>query len=90
MRFILWARGEDNPPSPSSKNSFPHNIAAVIAKGGNNNNGNKNNGKEVVANLENCEISKTMDHWNGQMPQVKIQALLRNLALTMIIGNIYW
>ena len=37
--------GGDNSPSPSSKSSFSHNIAALIEKGGSN-----NNGKEVVNN----------------------------------------
>ena len=37
--------GGDNPPSPSSKSSFSHNIAALIEKGGSN-----NNGKDVVNN----------------------------------------
>ena len=47
--------GGDNPPSPSSKISFSHNIAALIEGG------NDNNGKEVVPNPGNEEQSKTKE-----------------------------
>ena len=52
--------GGDNPPSPSNRSSFSHNIAALVDKGGND-----SNGKEVVPNPDMESNQKQRNPGNG-------------------------